>query len=265
MSAVIMATDVVAPTRSGGLLVAWQHPETREYALVARLQLPTEADPSFRFGYLPSAERIEGFRPFVEFPQLDQIYESDRLFPLFENRMTARERSDFPVVAGAVGLGPDADPFEVLVRTAGRRATDALEIVAEPLVDSRAHTVRTQFLVHGVRYLEIEEALGRLRPGDRLRLLWDAQNPKDRMAITVADTTTHNLGWVPRYLCPLVHRSASRFGWPQIELRVVHVGDPSAPPHLRLLCELVATWDEADSILDPIPDPLMAQSDFLVP
>ncbi len=241
-----------APTvHARRLLVAWQHPDTRAFALVGRLEVPQEDAGPFRFSYLPGAATAEGFRAFVEMPDFDQAYESDTLFPLFDNRMTPRGRADFAEVAAAVGLPASADPFEVLVRTGGRRATDTLEVLAEPAVDAARGTLTTEFLVHGVSHLDgIDDALDRLRPDDRLRVLVDVQNPEDALAVSLADDTTRNLGWVPRYLCPVTHRSAEQFGWPQIDVRTLHVGSPSGPPHLRLLCRLQASWDPELTPLD---------------
>ena len=232
------------------LMVAWQHPLTRAYDLVGRLDLPTAPGQPYRFAYFHRAGSVPGFRPFLELPDLEQSYESLELFPLFDNRMTPRSRSDYPAVAASVGLGGDADPFEVLTRTGGRRATDTIEVLAEPTVDAATGRLGVEFLVHGVSHQRAEEALASLQPGDRLRLLWDVQNPFDDLALTVADHRTWNLGWVPRYLAPLVHRSADRFGWEQIIIETVHVGDPIGPPHLRLLCRLSAAWQPGEDLWD---------------
>jgi hypothetical protein len=232
------------------LLVAWQHPVTREYDLVGRLDLPAAPEEPYQFGYFHRAASVPGFRPFVELPDLDHSYESMDLFPLFDNRMTPRSRPDYAALAASVGLSGDADPFEVLARTGGRRATDTIEVVPEPHIDAVTGRLDVEFLVHGVRHQRADEALASLEPGDRLRLLWDVQNPLDALALAVADSRTCNLGWVPRYLSPLVHRSAEGFSWEQVTVETVHVGDPAGPPHLRLLCRLSADWQSGEELFN---------------
>jgi hypothetical protein len=248
---IVPETQIASPFHARRLLVAWQHPDTRAFALIGRLEVPDEDTGPFRFSYLPGAAEVDGFGAFVEMPEFGRAYESDTLFPLFDNRMTPRDRADFAEVAASVGLRASADPFEVLVRSGGRRATDTLEVLSEPAVDIGSGTLTTDFLVHGVSHHDgIDAALDLLGPDDRLRILLDVQNPVDELAVALADDTTCNLGWVPRYLCPVLRRSAAEFGWPQIDVRIVHVGSPSGPRHLRLLCRLQANWDPAQTPFD---------------
>jgi hypothetical protein len=134
------------------LLVAWQHPSTRAFDLVGRLDVPVADDKPYRFAYYRHAASVAGFRPFVDLPNLDRVYEAHDLFPLFENRLTPRSRADFPEVAAFVGLTGDADPFEVLARTGGRRATDTVEVVPEPAIDPVSGRLEVDFLVHGIRH-----------------------------------------------------------------------------------------------------------------
>jgi hypothetical protein len=239
--------ETPAPHR---LLVAWQHPVTKAYGLVGHLDLPATAGEPYRFTYFPWAGSMPGFRPFVGFPDLQRDYESLELFPFFDNRMTPRSRADYPDLAASVGLDGHADPFEVLARTGGRRATDTIEVLAEPIIDAATGRLEVHFLVHGVSHHRVDDAVAALRPGDRLRVLCDVQNPSDALALALADSETCNLGWVPRYICPLVHRSAARFGWKQVAVEIVHVGDPAGPPHLRLLCRLSTEWQAGDDLWD---------------
>lgn len=247
-----VAEHPAVPARLGRrLLVAWQHPSTRAYDLVGRLDVPHAPDEPYRFAYFRHAASVAGFRPFVDLPDLDQVYEAHELFPLFDNRLTPRSRADFPQVAAFVGLTSDADPFEVLARTGGRRATDTVEVLPEPTVDPGSGQLEVDFLVHGVRHHDgLDACLAELRPNDRLRILCDVQNPTDGMAVALADGRTRNLGWIPRYLVPTVHRSADQYGWSQVNVEVLHVGDAAGPPHLRLLCRLQTAWAPDTPVLD---------------
>lgn len=230
------------------LLVAWQHPTSRAFDIVGCLDLPVEPDQPYRFAYFDRAKSVADFQPFVGMPDLQTVYESADLFPLFENRLTPRRRADYPDVAASVGLGADADPFEVLARTGGRRATDTVEVFGEPFVDP-AGWFAMPFLVRGLRHIDgVEPIVDQLQTGAKLRLLWDVQNPMDTLALTVGDDQTRTLGWVPRYLAPPIHRAAHQFGWSAISVSVEHIGDPFGPPHLRLLCQLGVRWDPREPV-----------------
>ncbi len=224
------------------LYVSWQDPESRSIEPVGRLdRVAPEGEVVHEFRYLRRAEMLKGFQPFVSFPDLDRTYRSRELFPLFENRLMPRSRSDYPSFVQALGLLPDADPFEVLARSEGRRQTDTVEVFPEPsLHDGIA---RCRFLVHGIRHFPgAQEAIGSLQIGERLYIMLDSQNPVDVHAVVLRDDGRHLLGWVPRYLSGLVREPLASLGPDVIEVQVEHVGASDGPLHLRLLCVLRTQW-----------------------
>jgi len=93
--------------------------------------LTQSAAGDFEFRYLRGAETDPDFRPFIGFPDLHRLYRSTEQFPFFENRLMSRGRADYSAYLGSLGLAHNADPFEVLARSGGRRATDTVEVVAE--------------------------------------------------------------------------------------------------------------------------------------
>ncbi len=53
---------------------------------------------SCRFRYTGGARRAQqevGFEPLISFPDFDQDYRSEKLFPLFHNRVLSPKRADF--------------------------------------------------------------------------------------------------------------------------------------------------------------------------
>lgn len=83
----------------------------------------------YEFSYLDNAHSLEGFRPLICFPDVRRIYHSTHLFPFFENRLMRRDRADYGGFVRGLGLDRDTDPFEVLVRSGGRRQTDAFVLL----------------------------------------------------------------------------------------------------------------------------------------
>lgn len=224
------------------LFVAWQDPDSRAMEPVGFLRrFERDAQPNYEFRYLSRVSHLATFRPFVGFPDLYRAYQSAELFPLFENRVIPRTRSDYGHFVRALGLGLDADPYEVLARSEGRRQTDTLEIFPEPALDNE--TVDCRFLVHGVRHFPgAQDAIDELAIGDFLRVMFDCQNPVDPRAVVLRDDGLRLLGWIPRYLTDFVRTPISDIGSKAVVVRVEHIAERDGPSHLRLLCRLTADW-----------------------
>lgn len=248
-----LTRDAATPTLEQAahvLYVAWQQPD-RTITPVGRLTLGM--DGTYEFRYLTRASEIMG-RPFTSFPSFDTVYRSERLFPFFENRMVPTGRSDYPDWAVSVGLDADADPFEVLASSGGPRATDTLELFRPPSVDRSLQRASMRFLVRGVRHRgeKAQDAVDHLRPGDRLAVRPDRDNDVDPLALLVQPSTGVPVGWVPAYLCPVLHRSSAANGgdFSSVVVTVRHVGDRKGPSHFRLLCDLEFPWPFEDDPFD---------------
>lgn len=228
------------------LYVAWQDPASREISPIGALT--RQEDGTYEYRYLRQAEVLPGFRPFVAFPDLHRVYRSAEFFPFFENRLVPRDRTDFSAFVAAVDLPVDADPFEILARTQGRRATDTVEVFPEPVPDPATGRVAVHFLVRGVRHVpHAQDAIDTLAAGDLLRVVPDPQNPVDCYAVLLRTNDVRIIGWIPAYLTRLVHHGLENDPGPLVT--VERVGDRSGPVHLRLLCRLEVEWRDTRSVL----------------
>ena len=109
------------------LFLAWQ--DTRQHDNRPSLtwfpvgQLDADVDHSlYRFRYINGAKRAQqdaGFTPLIEFPKFDGDYHSNKLFPLFQNRVMNRTRPDFGEYLQNLDLPDEADPIEILSRSGG--------------------------------------------------------------------------------------------------------------------------------------------------
>lgn len=213
------------------LLVAWQNPETRKIALVGLLE---RAAGQYCFRYLRAAVGTPGFRPFLGFDDLRRRYVSERLFPLFRQRVMDHDRPDFDRYLDTLGLSETSSPLAVLGRSGGSRAGDSIFLLREPEVSADGRT-RSMFFVHGVRHQEGAAArIAQLRRGEPLRLLREPDNKVNPRAVLVAADGDQVLGWVPDLLADYVQHALS-MGMPAV--RVSQVNDEDTPPNLRLLVE----------------------------
>jgi hypothetical protein len=238
------------------LWVTWQNPQTRAMLPVGCLvEVP---DGTWSFRYVARAHTVPGFRPFASFPELNRKYQSDRLFPMFANRVMSPRRPDYAEYLSALDLQDDATPFDILARSSGGRATDRVRVYPEPAVDSVTRVTSCIFLAHGVRHLEgASERAERLRAGDRLQLRSDPLNPSNPRALLLDAEFGLPVGYVPEFLLDYVHAVREYRG---AEVRVDRVNPPPAPVTLRLLCWLAGRWPPGQPPFtgpeyEPIPEP----------
>lgn len=223
------------------LFVTWQDPETGRWIPVGRL---TGRNGEYRFGYTRGAQESKSFVPFGRMQDLGKVYCSEKLFPLFANRVLARSRPEFPQYLQWLGLSADeADDLELLARSGGQRATDTLEIVQcpEPTPDNN---YEVRFFAHGLRYLAegAQERIRALSIGDRLFVMRDIQNRVDPSALLLrTDDPLEVVGYVPRYFSAEFSALIDRVGREQVKVSVEQVNS-DAPSNFRLRCLLRAPW-----------------------
>jgi hypothetical protein len=229
------------------LFVAWRGGEqdSGRWGPVGRLEHIADG---YRFMYTRGARSLQGFVPFPEMEELDVVYESDALFPIFANRLLSPSRPEYEAFLTWGGFDPDnpPDPIALLGVTEGMRATDSLEVFPCPLPDADGCFIN-KFFLHGVRWFS--SALPRiatLKPGDSLGLMLDISNRHDPLAVAVRTCDVHDrfmIGYVPRYLARDVGELCARCDPDFIQLKVERV-NPSAPLQQRVLCRMKACWPQ---------------------
>ena len=198
---------------------------------------------SFRFVYLKSAEQVDGFRHLPGLPDLHAVYESEHLFPVFRNRQMPRRRPDYEDYVRELDLDVTSDPFEVLARSEGRRATDRIEVFAYPERTPEGD-IKALFFTRGIRHLPgAADAVSNVRPGDPLTLVDQPDNEVNPQAMLMSNRTDENVGWVPNYLVDMIHELRESFEV-DVEITAEHVNPETTPPHMRLLCRLQAPWPD---------------------
>ena len=227
------------------LFLAWQAPEKRCWIPVGRLTYDGE---KYQFLYINGAIKAQKsckFQPLQSFPDMNKVYESDSLFPLFGNRVLAQSRPEYKDYVKWLNIPEDEDdPIALLARSGGRRATDSLEIfpTPEPYEYGQYHI---HFFVRGLRHLpEISlHKIESFNPGEVLYLLNDFPNPYTPHALLLRTEDYYLVGFCPNYLLEdafvIIEQCCE---YPTI--RVERINPPPAPLQYRLLCNMTGCWPD---------------------
>lgn len=232
------------------LFVAWRAGGEHNgcWGPVGRLER-LEDGSAYRFLYTRGAKSLPGFYPFPEMPDVNKVYESKELLPMFSNRILSESRREYKAYLAWSGFDPQEapDPLALLAVTEGRRATDTIELFPCPQPDADGWYTN-KFFLRGVRFLD-DAALARvakLQPGTELQLLPEPDNPQDPRAMLVLTLPTDGdvkIGYVPRYLARDAGDLLKQCGECAVTVNVEKV-NPGAPLQQRVLCRMTACWPE---------------------
>lgn len=204
--------------------VIWQDPERSSLRHVGDL---LDDGHRYRFAYTDSQTRARS--AFAAFPDTERTYESEVLWPFFNDR---------PAATLGVLLGDENRPLP-LVELEGDTDTAGGRLQLVPAPDLASAGDSWTFLVSGVSHADkgADEVLEALEPGDVLSLHrdFDYDHPTTHARRLKRDGLT--VGWLPDYALADVDRleqEGHRF-----RVEVVRVQPAGGNPHLRLLCSLV--------------------------
>jgi hypothetical protein len=225
------------------LFLAWQDPVGRNWVSVGCLSFNNDIN-LYQFAYTKGAES-PNFMPFANIENLEAVYESDRLFTLFENRLLSESRPEYKDYLRWLNIGAGKrDPMLMLAATGGARGADSLELFPCPMPTTDGN-YEVQFFVRGMRYLRecIIDRVNDLRPGkNMLYLIPDIQNERDPLAIALRTPDPPEIiGYCPRYFAEDFHNLVKEWGVNDVGVSIENV-NKNAPIQLRLLCKLTAPW-----------------------
>jgi hypothetical protein len=247
MNALLVASRSAEPSKSG-------------WSPIGRLEFDHG---TYRFVYTKGARTAVGFTPFSGMEDLEQIYESNELFPVFANRLLPKSRPEYEAYLQWSGFDPGKppDPIAILGVTEGIRRTDLIEVFPCPVPDELGCYLN-KFFLHGLRYMpEVAKArVLALTEGEPLYPVLDLFNPTDSNAVALRTITGDRLmlGYVPRYLAQDVWKLIQGCE-PEFINVFAHRVNPDAPLQQRLLCRMNACWPEgfqpcSGEAFQPIPE-----------
>lgn len=235
---------------------------------IGRLQ---HSDGVYSFVYTQGARTARGFYLFPGMEDLEAVYESDELFPVFANRLLPKSRPEYAAFLRWSGFDDAAnppDPIAILGVTEGIRQTDQIEVFPCPVPNENG-LYENKFFVHGLRYTSeaARQRVGALVPGETLLPMLDLGNEADphAVALRTEDGERLLLGYVPRYLAQDVWALINGCGVKYLNVRVNRV-NRDAPMQQRLLCRMEACWPVdftpcSGDAFQPIPQGVPARCD----
>ena len=239
------------------LFLAWQDPVSRSWFPIGRLTFNgKEYQFNYTNGFLKALlERF--FKPLPSFPDFSKVYTSQKLFPLFSNRVMPRSRPDYPEFVQWLNIPKhEDDPIALLARSGGKRVTDNFEVFPCPEPDENGR-YRIHFFAQGLRHLPKPaiERINGLQVGELLYLAHEFQNRYDSSALLLCTEDHWIVGYCPRYLCGDILQIISQH--PElVRVEVDRLNQPPTPLQFRLLCKMTADWRDFRPFSSPMYQPV---------
>ena len=192
------------------LYIAWQDMLSRRWFPVGRLVRIDDRPNEYEFVYTQGAEiakESSKFRTIPGFPELNQRYSSEEIFPTFLNRVMNLRRQDRPRYLQQLGIqDSEWDPVFELAVSGGRSHTDNFEVFPSVEPDSEGR-FRTRSFLHGLRHTNPDSVRRSesLQVGESLQIAFDLNNPAATHAINVRTNDQYIIGWLPRFLVDGLH------------------------------------------------------------
>jgi len=227
------------------LILAWREPEKRQWMPVGKLWMDKKG--KYRFGYTKGAEKVfnDGtFFPFGQMNELNKIYVSDDLFPIFKNRLLQKSRPEYNEYVEWLGFDKTKNitVFDELSRTNGIRATDSLQLFEVPKEVDGKYSV--YFFSHGISHLPLNyiDRVNTLKVGEQLSIMKDIQNIADPYALVLRTKDPIEIvGYCPSFYVKDYNKLIELNGSRNFKVSVEKV-NLSSPLQLRLLCKVETVW-----------------------
>ena len=234
------------------LLLAWREPKNREWLVVGKLWFKNN---KYYFGYTKGVKKALNSNNFILFgsmQDIEQIYISDEIFPIFKNRLFQKNRPEYKNYLEWLGFGGNQDilPLDELSRTNGIRATDSLQLFEIPKPKNQKFVV--YFYSHGLRHLPkcYQDRLKHLKEKERLFIVKDIQNKIDGNALMLkTDDPSELVGYCPKFYAKDFNKLIELNGRDKVFVSIEKI-NLDAPIQLQLLCKIETVWPENFKVFD---------------
>lgn len=196
------------------LLVIWKNKQTKLYYHIGTLSFDGSI---YSFQYTNSSQSNrnvhlainEGYKLHPAFPFVNKIYESERLFETFNQRIPSQSRVGYSEFLESYGLNKNADRMDILQATRGVLANDSYSF--EQPLKLHGEDLRASFFINGMRHIfpDTKDWVNYVSEGEQLVVKLDA-NPIDPYALKVYTKSDKSLGFIPGIYAQALHALVSR-------------------------------------------------------
>ena len=200
-----------------------------------------ETDPAeYEFAYVAGVKHVNQMSPLWHvpgFPELNLLYRSSEVFPVFGSRVMDLRRPDRKEYLSYLGIDVDSwDEVTELALSGGGGPWDRFEMFPEIVPDVEGR-FDTRFVLHGLQHNN-PDSIRRsesLKVGEVLNLALEVNSSGAINSISLGTPDHYPLGWLPRYLVTWLLQNNS---WKvtEADAKVAKV-NRAAPLSHRLLVE----------------------------
>ncbi len=182
------------------IYLVWKEIKTRRQYVVGQLSKNGQFEFSYGFEVKEAIEK--GFKLLISFEDIDKIYKSDILFPVFSSRLPDKKRSGIDKILLKYGM-EEYDDYKLLKKSGARLPIDNLEFI-DPILDENEDEVKRIFYLAGPRHYMGCEGVDcaksvDLNIGENLQLVLEPENCYDKNAIKIVNNDNVHIGYIPRY------------------------------------------------------------------
>lgn len=192
------------------LYLIWKESQSRRNFIIGRLIRQMDGY-SFEYGDEVKEALKKGFSPLVPFPEINKVYFSQNMFPVFSSRLPDKKRKGIEQILNKYGLS-EYDEYELLKTTGARLPIDTFSFVSPIFPDDE--NVKIEFCAMGIRHYigcngESCAKGPELLPGQMLQLIPQSDNAYDNYAVRLVTPEGCLIGYIPRYYSQAVYKKLS--------------------------------------------------------
>jgi hypothetical protein len=183
------------------IYLIWKDVKTRRQYTIG--QLSKNGQFEFNYGFEIKEALKKGFDLLISFDDINKVYKSDILFPVFSSRLPDKKRKDMYKILEKYGM-TEYDDYTLLKKSGARLPIDNLGFI-DPILDKDSGEIKRIFDLSGSRHYigckgqNCDDSID-LSIDEELNLVLEPENSHDKNAIKVSITSNNvHIGYVPRY------------------------------------------------------------------
>ncbi len=180
------------------IYLIWKDYKTRKRFIVGELSKNGRYEFKYKLKDINDAIQ-NGFEPLIAFPDINEVYENNDIFPAFSSRLPDKRRKDVKEILAKYKL-EKYDAFELLKKSGGKLPTDSLEFIDPIFLDET--NIEREFYIAGVRHHECCDEKNNsdnseIEINENLIFKKDSENKHDKYAVKVLNEKNKVVGFIP--------------------------------------------------------------------